>query len=126
MTLREVRKIANEVNRTGAKVVRLLGETAKLREEAFAKLNILAKENCPYKKGQIFKKRGASVWALLKSIDPVRTLNTVSLGIREEELRAPYTLSCHRCTVKGVGQKDNWVIFGGEKIGVEWDPVEDA
>jgi hypothetical protein len=92
-----------------------------LKTEGQLILNKLAKTNCPYKKGQIFKKKGQNIWASIKDIEG-KTINHGPLP--ENYYKSPYQFACFRCTAKGIQQKYNWIFIDGEDIGKTWDTIE--
>jgi hypothetical protein len=118
-----------EIKSALAKVTKLKTKVSALRQEVDIKtrevkdsLSQLAKKTCPYKKGQIFKKSGAVVWAKVISYGGLSEHHRIT----ESDYAAPYVLECHRCTVKGVTQKDKWIFIEGSEIGKEWTLVEET
>jgi hypothetical protein len=117
----EIKSVLAKVKKTSDKIRGLHRQIAMLTIDGQKMLDKLAEDTCPYKKDQIFKKRGSAVWVIVRKVGA----RVIKHGLISEScLKAPFLLECLRCTVKGVPDKQNWVIVFGEDIGVKWDLVE--
>lgn len=120
MNRREIKSIIGKVEKSRLKIRKLTEEAKTLQHECQKSLDKLANSCCPYKKGQLFKKRGAAVWAKMTG----HSATQMKYGkIDEKYISAPFQVDCLRCNVKGETQKDKFIFISGHEIGTEWDLV---
>jgi len=117
------KQIINKVNVLKNKRQALMGQAVVLRNQAQTLLDSLAKANCPYKKGQIFKRHGTIVFAKMTEV--------TSIGVHQgvipiEYYKAPYVLDCRRCSKKGEVKKNHYIFIDGSDIGTKWEVVEEG
>lgn len=121
MTRREIKSVISKAEKVQAKILKLSAEAAVLREKAQKSLDNLAKDSCPFQKGQIFKKRGSVIWAKMTNVSAAQMHHG---RIDEKYPTAPFLVDCLRCSAKGETQKGKHIFIRGHEIGVVWDPVE--
>ncbi len=122
MTKQEIKSALAKVTKSKIKVSALRQEVDTKTREIKNSLFQLVKKTCPYKKGQIFKKSGSVIWAKVISYGGLSEYHRIT----ESDYTAPYVLECHRCTVKGVTQKDKWIFIEGNEVGKVWTLVEET
>ena len=118
---RSFTKTMKAINKLAEKRRELLAKLPPLESAAQAVLDKLARDSCPYKKGQIFKNNSSKVWAKVQMISAARIKHGAP---REEYYSAPYQLDCLRCNVKGEVQKEKWMFIHGQDIPGQWALIE--
>lgn len=116
MTKRERHAVVTRIEKIRDKRNKLHKEITMMTAKGQIELNKMAKDTCPYKKGDVFKEVGRNVWAQVKFIAAAK----VQHGLRPTYWKHPYILECLRCSVKGVIQKDKWVFIYGADIDSKW------
>jgi hypothetical protein len=120
----EIKSTIGKAVKASAKIRAMLAEVDKLRSDAQKLLDVMAKKTCPYEKGQMFRKKGSNIWAKMVGVTAVQMRHGVQIFNDEKCVAAPFTVDCHRCSVKGAVQKDKWIFIQGYKIGSEWEVVD--
>jgi len=120
MTKREIKSILNKVSKAKEKIRKLAAESEALRVDGQKLLDDLAKKECPFKKGQMFKAKGSAIWAKMTNVS-AHKLHHGPIG--EKYATAPYQIDCLRCTAKGSVQKGVYIFISGSDIGMWWNRV---
>lgn len=72
MNHREIKTIISRVEKLMTTRRKLTQESTAIEQEGQKTLNDMAKACSPYKKGQMFKKRGSVIWAKVTEVDATK------------------------------------------------------
>jgi hypothetical protein len=127
LTNRERKSAVNKLVKIREKQCRLSEQEKQLEKDMKAGIMKLAKQTCPFKRGQVFRCLKKNIHAKVHNVGgpSVMVFKSV-LNNNKDYHKAPYQLECRRCDRKGDKTKkfDKWIYILGTEIGVEWELVE--